>query len=155
MVHPRCVHVIDELSTYSYEIDKKTEEVLPILADKKNHTIDALRYAIEKERRMMSSWGVYEFTRRQAEGEEIPLPSQMQIPSADYVPLPSQLPPPNYGWSFAPKPPERLMTFKVPSGVTNVHGMSGQMYTVHGGVICVSPEDAAPLVGQDGFEQVA
>ena len=72
MVHPRCVHVIDELSTYSYEIDKKTEEVLPILADKKNHTIDALRYAIEKERRMMSGWGVFEYTRRLAEARGDP-----------------------------------------------------------------------------------
>lgn len=51
IVHPRCTHVIDELSSYSWQVDKKTEEVLPILADKKNHTIDALRYAIERERR--------------------------------------------------------------------------------------------------------
>ena len=51
IVHPRCKHVADELAMYSYEIDKKTNEVLPILADKKNHTIDALRYALEGERR--------------------------------------------------------------------------------------------------------
>lgn len=51
VVHPRCKHVIDELSTYSFETDKKTGEVLPVLADKKNHTIDSLRYAIEGERR--------------------------------------------------------------------------------------------------------
>jgi phage terminase large subunit len=47
VVHPRCVHVIDELSSYSYMTDKKTEEVLPKLEDKKNHTIDSLRYAVE------------------------------------------------------------------------------------------------------------
>jgi phage terminase large subunit len=51
VVHPRCKHVVDELSTYSYQIDKKTEEVLPLLADKKNHTIDSLRYAVEAVRR--------------------------------------------------------------------------------------------------------
>lgn len=51
IVHPRCRHVIDELSFYSYEVDPKTEEVLPILADKKNHTIDSARYALEDERR--------------------------------------------------------------------------------------------------------
>lgn len=51
IVHPRCRHVIDELTLYSYEIDQHTGEVLPKLADKKNHTIDALRYAIEKVRR--------------------------------------------------------------------------------------------------------
>ena len=51
VVHPRCPHVIDEMSAYSYEIDKNTEEILPVLADKKNHTIDSLRYAVEGERR--------------------------------------------------------------------------------------------------------
>jgi phage terminase large subunit len=47
IVHPRCQHVIDELTMYSYEIDKLTGQVLPKLADKHNHTIDALRYACE------------------------------------------------------------------------------------------------------------
>lgn len=51
VVHPRCVHTIDELSTYSYKIDPKTGEILPILEDKKNHVIDALRYALESTRR--------------------------------------------------------------------------------------------------------
>ena len=51
IVHPRCRHVIDELSLYSYKIDKQTDEVLPILEDKKNHTIDSLRYSHEDSRR--------------------------------------------------------------------------------------------------------
>lgn len=51
VVHPRCVHTIDELSTYSYKIDQKTGEILPVLEDKKNHVIDALRYALESTRR--------------------------------------------------------------------------------------------------------
>lgn len=51
VVHPRCKHVIDELTLYSYEVDQHTGEVLPKLADKKNHTIDALRYAVENVRR--------------------------------------------------------------------------------------------------------
>lgn len=51
IVHPRCQHVIDELSSYSYKIDPKTEQILPVLEDKKNHTIDALRYACEGLRR--------------------------------------------------------------------------------------------------------
>lgn len=51
VVHPRCRHVIDELTLYAYEIDGRTGEVLPKLADKKNHTIDALRYAVETRRR--------------------------------------------------------------------------------------------------------
>lgn len=47
VVHPRCTHLIDELTLYSYKIDKLTSEVLPILEDKDNHVIDALRYALE------------------------------------------------------------------------------------------------------------
>ena len=51
VVHSRCRHASDELALYSYEVDPKTDEVLPILADKKNHVIDALRYAVEGARR--------------------------------------------------------------------------------------------------------
>lgn len=51
-VHPRCKHVIKELSTYSYKIDKQTEEVLPELRDENNNMIDAIRYAAEADRRM-------------------------------------------------------------------------------------------------------
>lgn len=51
IVHPRCKHTIDELSMYSYKTDKLTDEVLPVLEDKKNHVIDALRYAVENVRR--------------------------------------------------------------------------------------------------------
>ena len=48
IVHPRCRHVIDELASYAYKVDRRTDEVLPVLEDKRNHTIDALRYAVEK-----------------------------------------------------------------------------------------------------------
>lgn len=51
VVHPRCQHTIDELTAYSYKIDKLTDTVLPILEDKDNHVIDALRYACEGARR--------------------------------------------------------------------------------------------------------
>jgi len=47
VVHPRCKHMIDELSMYAYKQDKLTNEVLPVLEDKHNHCIDALRYALE------------------------------------------------------------------------------------------------------------
>lgn len=52
VVHPRCQHTIDELTLYSYKIDPDTDEVLPVLADKNNHVIDALRYACEGVRRV-------------------------------------------------------------------------------------------------------
>jgi len=51
IVHPDCTHVIDELTHYSYKIDELTDAVLPILADRKNHMIDACRYAVEDLRR--------------------------------------------------------------------------------------------------------
>ena len=51
VVHPRCQHVIDELTMYSYKTDPLTGMVIPILQDKNNHTIDALRYACEGARR--------------------------------------------------------------------------------------------------------
>lgn len=51
VVHPECRHTIDELALYSFKTDRLTGEVLPVLEDKKNHVIDALRYAIESLRR--------------------------------------------------------------------------------------------------------
>jgi phage terminase large subunit len=51
VVHPRCTHVIDELTLYSYKQDPLTEKVLPLLEDKHNHCVDALRYACEGARR--------------------------------------------------------------------------------------------------------
>jgi phage terminase large subunit len=51
VIHPRCKHTIDEFTHYSWKIDPKTEKVLPILEDKKNHVIDAARYALEDLRR--------------------------------------------------------------------------------------------------------
>ena len=51
IVNPRCLHTIDELTLYSYKQDSLTGNILPILEDKKNHLIDALRYALEGVRR--------------------------------------------------------------------------------------------------------
>ena len=54
VVHPRCTHVIDELTLYSYKTDPLDDQrVLPMLADKDNHLIDALRYACEGARRAL------------------------------------------------------------------------------------------------------
>jgi phage terminase large subunit len=55
VVHPRCLHVEDELTYYSFETDKLTGAVLPKLADKENNTIDALRYALEGARKALGS----------------------------------------------------------------------------------------------------
>lgn len=54
IIHPRCIHTIDEFTMYSYVIDKNrtnddgTPLVLPILEDKKNHIIDPIRYSVEQ-----------------------------------------------------------------------------------------------------------
>lgn len=55
VVHPRCLHTIDELTLYSYKTDPLTGKILPLLEDKKNHVIDALRYACEGVRRTISA----------------------------------------------------------------------------------------------------
>jgi phage terminase large subunit len=51
IVHPRCKKVAEELTLYAYKVDDHTGEILPMLDDKNNHTIDALRYALEELRR--------------------------------------------------------------------------------------------------------
>jgi phage terminase large subunit len=53
-VHPRCKHLIDELTLYKYKEDPLTGAVLPLLDDKDNHVIDALRYACEAARRAVT-----------------------------------------------------------------------------------------------------
>ena len=55
VVHPRCQHTIDELSSYRYKTDPLTDKILPVLDDRDNHVIDALRYACEGARRLGKS----------------------------------------------------------------------------------------------------
>jgi phage terminase large subunit len=43
-VHPKCVNMINELSSYVYE-DKRLENGLVLPKDSENHLCDALRYA--------------------------------------------------------------------------------------------------------------
>ena len=47
VVHPRCKRTVDELKMYSYKLDRLTGEPTPVLEDKNNHVIDAVRYALE------------------------------------------------------------------------------------------------------------
>lgn len=64
VVHPRCKHVIDELNSYSYKRDPRTDEILPIIEDKNNHMIDALRYACEGLRKAKPVRKVVDVVRR-------------------------------------------------------------------------------------------
>jgi phage terminase large subunit len=52
VIHPRCDNTYEEFVHYRYKIDPKTEEILPVLEDKNNHCIDALRYALEHIRKV-------------------------------------------------------------------------------------------------------
>jgi phage terminase large subunit len=70
IVHPRCIHTIDELTSYSYEVDDLTGLVLPKLADKNNHVIDSLRYACEGARRATPT-KTHDFTKSAAQGRAI------------------------------------------------------------------------------------
>ena len=47
VLHPSCVRAAEEFRLYSYRVDRLTGDVLTDLADKHNHLIDALRYAVE------------------------------------------------------------------------------------------------------------
>ena len=46
-VHPRCVHTIEEMETYTYKQDKEGNWLNEPI-DNNNHIIDALRYAMER-----------------------------------------------------------------------------------------------------------
>jgi phage terminase large subunit len=67
VVHPRCTHTIDELTSYSYETDSLTGLVLPKLKDKDNHVIDSIRYACEGARRSKPRTAV-DFSKSEAQG---------------------------------------------------------------------------------------
>lgn len=47
IVHPNCENVAMESRLYSYKIDPKTNEVLPLIVDKWNHGFDAMRYSLD------------------------------------------------------------------------------------------------------------
>lgn len=47
IINPRCKNVIDECKRYSYKVDPRSGDILPIVVDKHNHGIDALRYALQ------------------------------------------------------------------------------------------------------------
>lgn len=46
VIHPRCVHTLEEARLYSYKVDKRTSAVLADIVDQHNHTIDGKRYAL-------------------------------------------------------------------------------------------------------------
>ena len=58
-VHQRCQHVQEELRLYSWKVDKVSGDILPIIVDKWNHTIDSLRYSLNhyiQRRGVLAQW---------------------------------------------------------------------------------------------------
>lgn len=47
VVHERCPRIAQEFRLYAYKVDKKSEDILPIIVDKWNHGIDAVRYGLD------------------------------------------------------------------------------------------------------------
>lgn len=46
VIHPRCENTAREFRLYSYKVDKKSGDILPVVLDEHNHYIDAVRYAL-------------------------------------------------------------------------------------------------------------
>ena len=46
IIHPDCKETIKEFGLYSYKIDKRSGDILPVIDDKHNHHIDDIRYAL-------------------------------------------------------------------------------------------------------------
>lgn len=46
VIHPRCIHTVEEARKYSYKVDKNGD-VLPIIVDAFNHCWDAIRYMLD------------------------------------------------------------------------------------------------------------
>jgi phage terminase large subunit len=60
VVHKRCVNTLRECRLYSYKVDRLTKEILPVIVDKHNHAIDAMRYALDGYIQRGGSLGVWE-----------------------------------------------------------------------------------------------
>ena len=60
VIHPRCKYTIDEFKQYSYKRDRVTKEVLPVIIDKFNHCIDAIRYSLDKYIQRRGDLGIWE-----------------------------------------------------------------------------------------------
>lgn len=60
VIHPRCKHTAEEFKLYAYKTDKRTNEVLPIIVDRWNHGIDAIRYSLDG---YITQAGIDEFIR--------------------------------------------------------------------------------------------
>jgi phage terminase large subunit len=47
VIHPRCVHVAEEMRLFSFKVDRLSGDILATPEDRHNHCVDALRYALQ------------------------------------------------------------------------------------------------------------
>lgn len=47
VVHERCVNIAREFRLYAYKVDRISGDILPIIVDKWNHGVDAVRYGLD------------------------------------------------------------------------------------------------------------
>jgi phage terminase large subunit len=73
VVHPRCANFQREIASYAHKTDPRTGEILPVIEDRNNHLIDALRYACE---------GLH----RRGKMIDAPPPPPKRNPLDDYLP---------------------------------------------------------------------
>lgn len=59
IVHPRCVHTMNEFRSYKWKVDRTTGDIQPVPVDKDNHYMDALRYALHKYIRQRGGLGLW------------------------------------------------------------------------------------------------
>lgn len=60
IIHPRCKNTAQEFALYSYKRDRVTQEILPIIVDKHNHTIDAIRYGLDGYIQRRGAMGIWQ-----------------------------------------------------------------------------------------------
>jgi phage terminase large subunit len=103
VIHPRCVHTLEEARLYSFKVDRLSGNILPEPVDKFNHCLDALRYALEP---LMGNGGSCEwwkqFFREQARRDQgiADLPS-VALPAGGFLSSPGN---PNFPNRPAPQP---------------------------------------------------
>lgn len=61
IVHERCKHTAEEMRLYSYKVDRMSGDVLPVIMDKHNHCIDAMRYSLDGYIRRQDAQGLYDY----------------------------------------------------------------------------------------------
>lgn len=59
VIHERCKNTAKEARLYQYKVDRITGDILPVLVDKHNHCIDALRYSLNGYIQRRGAMGVW------------------------------------------------------------------------------------------------